>query len=178
MHNHLLQLGEGKQCRRCQLEVRKEFTYPARQQPDPHHDVLVSCSPEASMHRYLQLAVQRKSQTHLQHACQHCQLRTAKLSYSHVCQAMEMHAAGNRCASSSLLLTLIQEQALHSEYHHDMCSVHIYCQANRAQEATASNLRSLLVEGALHHQLRPDLAATALDPLATTRPSFRCCHST
>ena len=71
-----------------------------------------------------------------------------------------------KCASSSRLLTPTQKQAVHSEYHHDMCSVHICCQANRAQEATASDLRSLLVEGALHHQLRPDLAATALDPLA------------
>ena len=143
------------------------------------------------MHRYLQLAVQRKSQTHLHHACQHCQLHTAKLSYSHVCQgtsvkerlsshvcqAMKLQQA-TKCASSSWLLMSIQEQALHSEYHHDICSVRIFCQANLAQEATASNLRSLLAEGALHHQLRPDLAAAALNPLARTRPSFRCCHST
>ncbi|KAA6423741.1 MAG: hypothetical protein FRX49_06312 [Trebouxia sp. A1-2] len=35
--------------------------------------------------------------------------------------------------------------------------------ADFAQGVTASDLRSLLVEGALHHQLRPDLAATALE---------------
>ena len=48
------------------------------------------------MHHCLQLAVQRMPQTHWYHACQHCQLHTAKLSHTHVCQAMEMHAAGNQ----------------------------------------------------------------------------------
>lgn len=130
------------------------------------------------MHRCLQLAVQRKLQTHLHHACQHCQLHTAKLSHSHVCQAMKLHAAGDQMCQQLIAAHVIHRNAVHSEYHHDMCNVHIYCQANVAQEATASNLRSLLVEGAPHHQLRPDLAATALGPLAQTRPSFRCCHST
>ncbi len=45
---------------------------------------------------------------------------------------MGAHAAGNQMCQQLMAAHVNIDIAVHSEYHYDMCSVHIYCQVNLA----------------------------------------------